>query len=85
MHGDRLITRQALCMLAGVSTSELSLWENERLLEPASMSEAGFGDEVLYDLAALRRARLIRVLSEDLGVNLPGIDVILNLLEEIAG
>lgn len=72
-------------MLAGVSTSELSLWENERLLEPASMSEAGFGDEVLYDLAALRRARLIRVLSEDLGVNLPGIDVILNLLEEIAG
>ena len=65
--------------------SELSIWEDERLLEPVSTVKTGAGREVLYDFDALRRARLIRILSEELGVNLPGIDVILNLLEEIGG
>lgn len=32
--------------------------------------------------SALRRARLIRTLAEELEVNLPGIEVILRLLDE---
>ena len=31
----------------------------------------------------MRRARLIRTLAEELEVNLPGIDIILNLLDQM--
>jgi DNA-binding transcriptional MerR regulator len=78
-----LITREAFCVLAGISESQLRLWEHERLIAPAS-SRAELEQESLYDAASLRRARLIRTLAEDLEVNLPGIDVILNLLDQIA-
>ena len=40
--------------------------------------------EPLYDRGALRRVRVIRTLAEELDVNLPGIDVILHLLDQMA-
>jgi DNA-binding transcriptional MerR regulator len=40
--------------------------------------------EALYDRDALRRVRVIRTLGEELEVNLPGISVILNLLDQIS-
>jgi len=39
--------------------------------------------EPLYAPQTLRRARLIRTLAEELEVNLPGIDIILNLLDRM--
>lgn len=75
-----LVSRTAFCVLAGISESQLTLWEYEELIAPAP--DEG-GAERFYDESALRRARLIRTLAEDLGVNLPGIDVILNLLDQM--
>ena len=78
-NGATLVSRRALCVLAGISESQLALWEHEELIVPVP----GEGSERFYDATALRRVRVIRTLAEDLGVNLPGIDVILNLLDQM--
>jgi DNA-binding transcriptional MerR regulator len=40
--------------------------------------------EPVYTQSTLRRIRTIRSLGEDLGVNLPGIGVILHLLDQMS-
>jgi DNA-binding transcriptional MerR regulator len=77
-----LVTRSALCVLSGISERRLAVWEREELIVPAIVNGADSDDESLYDRDALRRARVIRTLEEELDVNLPGIGVILNLLEQ---
>jgi DNA-binding transcriptional MerR regulator len=77
-----LVTRTALRVLAGISEGQLVLWEHEDLIAPVSSSSTSRG-ELLYDTWAVRRARLIRTLTEELDVNLPGIEVILHLLDQI--
>ena len=78
-----LVSRDAFCVLSGVSERELALWEHEALLAPARVVVLDGRREPLYASEALRRARLIRTLAEDLEVNLPGIDIILNLLDRM--
>lgn len=68
-------------MLAGISDAELALWEREEFIVP--VDQADRDDERLYDSSALRRARLIRTLTEELDVNLAGIEVILHLLDQM--
>jgi DNA-binding transcriptional MerR regulator len=76
-----LVSRNAFRVLAGVSDAELTLWESEEFIIPVGhVDDAG---EPLYHTSALRRARLIRTLSEELEVNLPGIGVILHLLDQM--
>jgi DNA-binding transcriptional MerR regulator len=77
-----LVTRSALCVLSGISERRLAAWEREELIAPTVVSDADGVAERLYDRDALRRARVIRTLEEELDVNLPGIGVILNLLEQ---
>lgn len=78
-----LLTRSVLCRVAGVSERELAIWEHEELISPARIAEIGGHPEPLYARDALERARVIRTLAEDLDVNLPGIGVILHLLEQL--
>ena len=78
-----LVSRDAFCVLSGVSERELALWEHEELLAPARVIERNGRREPLYAPRTLRRARLIRTLAEELEVNLPGIDIILNLLDRM--
>jgi DNA-binding transcriptional MerR regulator len=78
-----LLTRTVLCRVAGVSERELSLWEREELILPARIAEVGGRSEPLYASDAVDRARVIRALAEDLDVNLPGIGVILHLLDQL--
>jgi chaperone modulatory protein CbpM len=80
-----LLGRSALCLMSGISERQLILWEHEELIVPVPAPEADHAGEPLYDASALRRARLIRTLAEELEVNLAGIDVILHLLDQIAG
>jgi DNA-binding transcriptional MerR regulator len=77
-----LVSRTAFRVLAGITDAELAVWEHEEFIVP--MKHADSVDEPLYDASALRRARLIRTLAEELDVNLPGIEVILHLLDQIA-
>jgi len=58
----------------------LRLYEREGLLEP-TRSE---GNTRLYDEAALKRLETILTLTRDLGVNLAGVEVILNMREQLA-
>jgi chaperone modulatory protein CbpM len=81
--GRRLLFgRTAVCSLTGISQRQLLLWEHEDLIAPVRHGGAEAG-EPLYDAQVLKRVRLIRTLAEDLEVNLPGIDVILNLLDQL--
>lgn len=77
-----LMSRTALRVLAGITDTELTLWEREEFIVPVDRTDSV--GEPLYDASALRRARLIRTLAEELEVNLPGIEVILHLLDQIA-
>jgi DNA-binding transcriptional MerR regulator len=77
------VSRTALCSLSGISERELILWEREELIAPVTMTRLAGRTEPLYDASTLQRARLIRTLAEELEVNLPGIDVILHLLDQM--
>ena len=78
-----LVSRRALCFLSGISERRLEVWEREDLITPVTVGDSEGDPEPLYDREALRRARVIRTLEEELDVNLPGIGVILSLLEQI--
>ena len=78
-----LISRSAFCAMVGVTERQLSIWEHEDLLVPVQLLESAGAHQPLYDRAALDRARLIRTLEQELEVNLPGIGIILNLLERL--
>jgi len=78
-----LVSRDAFRVLSGVSERELAIWERENLLAPAQVVEHNGRREPLYAPQTLRRARIIRTLAGDLEVNLPGIDIILNLLDRM--
>ena len=78
-----LLSRTVLCTIGGISERQLELWEHEDLLAPAQVVETAGNREPLYDRAALHRVRVIRTLAEELEVNLPGIGVILHLLDQL--
>lgn len=82
--GMILVSRSVLCTISGISEHELALWEREDLIAPARVERTRGHVEALYDQDALRRVRVIRTLAEELDVNIPGIGVILNLLDQMA-
>ena len=57
----------------------LRLYEREGLIKPVRSS----GNTRLYDEEAIRRLEIILTLTRDLGVNLAGVEVILNLKERM--
>ncbi len=58
----------------------LRLYERQGLLTPARSA----GNTRLYDQVAIRRLEQILTLTRELGINLAGVEVILNLREELA-
>ena len=79
--GRVLMSRTAFRTIAGISDAELAVWEREQFIVP--VDHAYTVGEPLYDRSALRRVQLIRTLADELEVNLPGIEVILHLLDQI--
>jgi DNA-binding transcriptional MerR regulator len=77
-----LLTRDALRALGGISDDQLRVWEFEELITHSTVLEVEGHRERVYNSATLRRIRTIRSLGEDLGINLPGIGVILHLLDQ---
>ena len=57
----------------------LRLYEREGLLKPVRSA----GNTRLYDRSALERLEVILTLTRDMGVNLAGVDVILELREQL--
>ena len=62
-----------------VHPQTLRLWEREGLLQPTRSR----GNTRLYDEDTCERLEMILTLTRDLGVNLAGVDIILNLKEQI--
>ena len=78
-----LMSRSVFCTIGGISERELASWEREDLIAPVRVEHGRGRVEALYDRDALRRARVIRTLGEELEVKLPGIGVILHLLDQL--
>ncbi len=62
-----------------VHPQTLRLWEREGLLQPTRSR----GNTRLYDDETCERLEIILTLTRDLGVNLAGVDIILNLKQQI--
>jgi MerR family transcriptional regulator/heat shock protein HspR len=62
-----------------VHPQTLRLWEREGLLQPVRSQ----GNTRLYDDEACEKLEAILTLTRDLGVNLAGVDIILNLKSQI--
>ena len=63
----------------GIHPQTLRLYEREGLIKPARSA----GNTRLYDEEAIRRLEIILTLTRDLGVNLAGVEVILDLLNRL--
>ena len=59
-------------------------WRVRRYLRAGLVRPARAGRVVLFSEAEVARLRKIRRLTEDLGLNLAGVEVVLRLLDEIA-
>ncbi|MBL8115054.1 MAG: MerR family transcriptional regulator [Acidobacteria bacterium] len=64
----------------GVHPQTLRLYEREGLIRPARSS----GNTRLYDRETVERLEIILTLTRDLGVNLAGVEVILDLRTRLA-
>ena len=62
-----------------VHPQTLRLWEREGLLRPRRSK----GNTRLYDEETCRRLETILALTRDLGVNLAGVEIVLNLREQV--
>jgi chaperone modulatory protein CbpM len=75
-----IMNKQEFLSSAGLQVQTLDLWLEQRWLIPEQTSAGmNFSD---MDVA---RARLIRDLATDFGVNDEGIDVILHLMDQLHG
>ena len=78
VHEDFNYPSAELCQYAGISVNELILMVDEALLDP-------FGDAPEtwhFSLRDCERARIAKRLQQDLGINLSGAALIIELLEK---
>jgi chaperone modulatory protein CbpM len=75
-----IMSKQEFLTSSGVEAQTLEFWIEQQWLIPAQTdAETSFSDT---DVA---RARLIRDLKDDFGVNDEGVDVILHLVDQLHG
>ncbi|MCW5760425.1 MAG: MerR family transcriptional regulator [Phenylobacterium sp.] len=75
-----IMTKPQFLVRAGLGSRTLQIWLEQRWIIPTETTQgASFTDG---DVA---RAHLIRDLRDDLGLNDPGIDVALHLLDQLHG
>jgi|SRR5689334_6336290 DNA-binding transcriptional MerR regulator len=74
------LTLDALAACAGVHPARIASFVEYGLIEPRART----GTQWLFDTACIARLRMIERLRRDLGANLAGIAVILDLVEKLA-
>ena len=79
-EGPRYVMISAVAEQYGVHPQTLRLYEREGFIKPARSA----GNTRLYDETAIQRLEAILTLTRDLGVNLAGVEVILQLREQMA-
>src|SRR5947209_16810583 len=73
-------TISAVAELYDIHPQTLRLYEREGLLKPSR----SVGNTRLYEDSDLERLEVILVLTRDLGVNLAGVEIILNMREKMS-
>lgn len=76
----RTYTISAVAELYDIHPQTLRLYEREGLLKPSRSD----GNTRLYEDADLERLEVILSLTRELGVNLAGVEIILNMREKMA-
>jgi DNA-binding transcriptional MerR regulator len=77
-EGEHL-TMEALASSAGLHPAIVEYFVEFGLLDPVER----VGSQVLFEMAAVSRLRLIQRLRGDIGVNLAGVAVILDMLDRL--
>ena len=75
-----IITKLEFLARAELDGKTLDVWIEEEWLIPSRTP-----DDLVFSEADLARARLIRELMDDLGVNAEGVGVALHLLDQVHG
>ena len=78
-RNSRLLTLDELAQAAGLHPDLVESFVDFGLLAPMERD----GPRPLFDVAAVLRVRAIQRLRRDLGVNLPGVAVILDLTDRL--
>lgn len=84
------MTLSEVCQVLGIERASLQVWIDEGWLRPRSTQERTgapedyFSAEDISDVD-LARARLIRHLLDDMGVNAEGVGIILDLIDQVHG
>jgi MerR family transcriptional regulator/heat shock protein HspR len=81
LHHDEpeQLTLEVLAAYAGLPPARVECYVEFGLLEPVSRAES----QALFDVAAVPRLRMIERLRRDIGINLAGISVILDMLDRL--
>lgn len=78
-HKKRYVMISVVAERFSIHPQTLRLYEREGLLTPARSA----GNTRLYDDEALARLETILTLTRELGVNLAGVEVVLNMREQL--
>jgi len=73
------VTLESLAAYAGLHPSRVEGYVEFGLLDPVEW----VGSQALFDVAAVPRLRMIERLRHDIGINLAGISVILDMLDRL--
>lgn len=76
---QELVSLEELLEITGITHSMLDHFLEFGLIEPVA-SKTG---ALLFDIGTVPRIRMIQRLRSDIGINLPGIAIILNLKDQI--
>ncbi len=77
--GQKYLMISAVAERFDIHPQTLRLYEREGLITPARSA----GNTRLYDERSIRRLETVLTLTRDLGVNLAGVEVILNMKEQL--
>jgi len=78
-HEEPVFIISVAARMLGVRTQTLRYYESLGLVEPARTR----GNQRVYSRRDIERVQRIRTMMEDLGVNLAGVEVIINLLKRL--
>lgn len=79
LSGRKYLMISAVAERFEIHPQTLRLYEREGLIKPARSA----GNTRLYDEESIRRLETILTLTRDLGVNLAGVEVILNMKQQM--
>ncbi|HEY4485259.1 MAG TPA: MerR family transcriptional regulator [Nitrospiria bacterium] len=81
--GRRYFSLEAVCETLDFSPRILRLYERRGLVRVEWIKTFEGGRRAFFSTAELQRLRRIRLLTDEMGVNLAGVEVILRLLERL--